>query len=98
MIVNEATYLVGRDLGPAVESKFLASFADLDVRAPEPEDWREIAALVHRYRDLPLGGADASLIVLAHRLRARLILTLDQRHFRVVRNAAGVPFELLPEI
>ena len=98
MIVNEATYLVGRDLGPAVESKFLAAFANLDVRAPEPEDWKEIAALVHRYRDLPLGGADASLIVLANRLRTRLILTLDQRYFRAVKNAAGQPFELLPEL
>lgn len=98
MIVNEATYLVGRDLGPAVESRFLAALADLDVRAPEPEDWKEIAALVHKYRDLPLGGADASLVVLANRLRTRLIVTLDERHFRVVTNAAGQHFELLPGI
>jgi predicted nucleic acid-binding protein len=98
LILTEATYLVERRLGPAVEARFLASFADLDVRAPEPEDWKDIAALVHRFRDLPLGGADASLIVLANRLRTRLIVTLDQRHFRVVKNAAGQPFELLPEL
>ena len=98
MIVNEATYLVGRRLGSTVEARFLAAFEDLDVRAPEPQDWKQIATLVHRYRDLPLGGADASLIVLANRLRTRLIVTLDQRHFRVVKNAAGQPFELLPEL
>ena len=93
---NEATYLVGRRFGPDIESRFLDSLADLDVRAPEPEDWRRISALVKRYRDLPLGGADASLAVLAERLGTNLIITLDRRHFGVLRNPAGNPYELLP--
>ena len=36
--------------------------------------------------------------VLADRLRTRLILTTDRRHFGVVRNAAGQPFQLLPDL
>ena len=46
--------------------------------------------------DLPLGGADASLVVLAERRSVRRIATLDQRHFSVVRPADGSAFELLP--
>lgn len=96
LVAAEASYLVGARLGPQAESLFLASLSDSDVRAPEPEDWVRISELVRKYRDLPLGGADASVVVLADRLRTRLVITLDRRHFQVVRNAAGQPLELLP--
>lgn len=52
--------------------------------------------LMERYRDRPIGLTDASLVVLAERYRTNRILTLDHRHFRVLRNSAGEPFELLP--
>lgn len=52
--------------------------------------------VVERYRDLPLGLADASLVVLADRYETETILTLDERHFRVVRSLSGHPFRLLP--
>jgi predicted nucleic acid-binding protein len=68
------------------------------VRSPEPDDWKRISALVAKYRSLPLGGTDASVIVLADRLRTSLIITLDRRDFGAVRNATGRPFELLPEL
>jgi predicted nucleic acid-binding protein len=32
----------------------------------------------------------------AERLGIRRILTVDERHFRVVRSADGKPFQLLP--
>jgi predicted nucleic acid-binding protein len=72
------------------------SLSGYDVRAPEPDDWREIGRLVEKYGDFSLGAADASVAVLANRLRTRLIVTLDRRHFGVIRNAAGHTFELLP--
>jgi predicted nucleic acid-binding protein len=98
LVVSEASYLIARRLGSDVEARFLASLADLDVRGPEPDDWKRISQLVGKYRDLPLGGTDASIVVLADRLRTRLIITLDHRDFRVVRNAAGEAFELRPEL
>ncbi len=48
-----------------------------------------IAELVARYRDLPLGTADASVIATAERLSIADIATLDRRHFTVARSTLG---------
>ncbi len=40
------------------------------------EDWARMAELVWKYRDLPLGSVDASVIVAAERLVACLITSL----------------------
>jgi uncharacterized protein len=98
LVITEACYLIGSRLDPAVEARFVATLADFDVRAPEPSDWKRIGALVKQYADFALGGVDASVIVLAERLRTRLIITLDRRHFGAVRSAAGQSFELLPTL
>lgn len=90
--------MIGHRLGPVAECRFLGALNQLEVRAPEPEDWEQISKLALKYRDFPLGGIDASVMVLADRLRTRLILTTNRRHFGVVRNAAGQPFELLPNL
>jgi hypothetical protein len=52
--------------------------------------------LVPRYDTLGIGLADASIVVLAERYDVRDVLTLDERHFRVLRDARGRPFRLLP--
>lgn len=52
---------------------------------------RVIAA---RYRDLEVGLTDASLVVLAQDRGIRDVLTLDERHFRVL--AKETPLRLLP--
>lgn len=52
--------------------------------------------VIGRYRELEIGLADASLVVLAHRYGIRDILTLDERHFRALRGPAGRPFRLHP--
>lgn len=55
-----------------------------------------MAELVERYADFPLGGADASVVALAERLEAPVIVTLHRRHFAAVRPSHGEAFELLP--
>ena len=52
--------------------------------------------MVGRYRDQDVGATDASLVVLAARDGTRKVLTLDHRHFTVLRGARGHGFELLP--
>ena len=52
--------------------------------------------VIARYRDLGIGLTDASLVVLAERYRTDEILTLDERHFRVLATGSGRPFRLLP--
>ncbi|REJ73589.1 MAG: PIN domain-containing protein [Acidobacteria bacterium] len=85
LCVAEVAYLIGRRLGAEVEASFLAGLQALDVQGPSPEDWPPVAELVRRFADLPLGGTDASVVVLAERLEADHLVTLDRCHFSVVR-------------
>jgi len=97
MVVAEATYLVGRRLGPLIEAQFLDGLSDLDVLAPTPDDWGRISELVKRYRDFPLGGTDASVVALAERLNTDVIITLDRRHFTAIRPRHTSNLRLLPD-
>ena len=97
LVVAEAAYLVGRRLGPGIEAAFIRGLAELEVEAPLAEEWLVIADLVERYADFPLGTTDASVVSLAERLDTTHIVTLDRRHFGVVRSSAGQSFTLLPE-
>jgi len=96
LVVAEATYFVGRRLGPEAEASFLAGLSGLEVEAPDDGDLARMAELVVEYRDFPLGGTDASVVALAERLEAPLIVTLDRRHFSAVRPRHVASFELLP--
>jgi predicted nucleic acid-binding protein len=96
MVVAEAAYLVETRLGPLVEAAFLKGLAEFTVDGPLPEDWPRIAELVERYADLPLGGTDASVVVLAERLATDTVITLDRRDFRAVRPRHCAAFKLLP--
>ena len=55
-----------------------------------------MAQLVEQYADFPLGRTDASVIALAERLEAPIVVTLDHRHFATVRPRHREAFELLP--
>lgn len=52
--------------------------------------------LAHRYRDLELGLADVSLIVLSRRYDTRRIVTFEDRAFRSVEPLHGGSFTILP--
>jgi uncharacterized protein len=96
LVVAEATYFVGRRLGAAAESAFLSGLGALDVEGPTREDFVRMAALVAEYADFPLGGTDASVVALAERLGAQVVVTLDRRHFSAIRPQHREAFELLP--
>ncbi len=98
LVVAEADYLILRRLGVDAELAFLEDLAQgtyiADALAPaDLAIARDVAA---RYRDLELGLADASLVVLANRWATRRILTLDERAFRTVTPLQGGAFTVLP--
>lgn len=98
LVITEVAYLLATRLGADAEVRFLGDLAGGSL-IPEPvvpSDWLPIAELVARYRDLPLGTVDASVIVAADRLEVGEIATLDRRHFTVVVPARQGSFELLP--
>ena len=96
LAVAEATYFVGRRLGAAAETAFLRGLGALDVEGPSREDFDRMAELVETYADFPLGGTDASVIALAERVSAGIVVTLDHRHFAAVKPNHRDAFQLLP--
>jgi predicted nucleic acid-binding protein len=96
MVVAEATYFVGTRLGAGAEAVFLRGLTGLEVEPPSVEDWQRMADLVERYANFPLGGTDASVIALAERMGAVVVVTLDRRHFGAVQPSHRAAFDLLP--
>jgi len=97
-VLAELDYLLATRVGRKAERALLAEVGR-GVYRLEPFDAQDVQAaerLIARHGDLGVGLADASLVVLAHRYGIREILTLDERHFRVLRAANGHPFRILP--
>jgi uncharacterized protein len=98
VVAAEADYLILRRLGVDVELAFLDDLAagTYLMDALTPSDFAVARDIAARCRDLELGLADASLVVLAARWQTRRILTLDERAFRAVTPLQGGFFTVLP--
>ena len=97
-VLAELDYLLGSRVGPYAQKALLDDVARGAYQL-EPFGARDVALagrVIQRYASLRIGLADASLVVLADRHRARDLLTLDRRHFRVVRRLNGKAFRVLP--
>ena len=98
LVITEVAYLIGTRLGVDAEVRFLGDLAagEFAIEAVMASDWLRIAELVSRYRDLPLGTVDGSVIAAAERLGITTIATLDRRHFSIIRPTHTDAFELVP--
>jgi len=96
-ILAELDYLLATRVGQSAQQAALEevergafrleSFSAADVgRARE---------IMQQFADLEIGLADASIVVLAERHSCNTVLTLDERHFRVLL-ANKKPLRLLP--
>jgi predicted nucleic acid-binding protein len=96
--VAEADYLILTRLGIDVELAFLDDLAEgtFLVECLTREELGVACDLARRHRDLELGLADTSLVVLARRHRSRRIVTFDERAFRTVAPLQGGSFTVLP--
>lgn len=98
-VLAEIDYLIATRIGVDAELALLAEVASGAYRlAPmTANDVEATAGVVERYRDQDIGLADASVVVLAARHDTNRVLTLDERHFRVLRPLRrGRAFRLLP--
>jgi uncharacterized protein len=97
LVVTEVAQLIGRWLDARQEQRFLGDLASgvLTIEPLHRVDALRAAELVGRYRDLPLGTVDASVIATAERHGVTRLATLDRRHFSVVRPRHADAFELL---
>jgi predicted nucleic acid-binding protein len=97
-VVAEVDYLVATRLGVDAELAVLGELAGGAYQLADMDDdaLAQAVEVVSRYRDQDIGVADASLVVLADQHGTRSILTLDRRHFSVLRPLSGGRFRLLP--
>jgi uncharacterized protein len=97
-VIAELDHLVARRVGASGALAVCREFASGAYVLPalDEGDLRVAADVMERYEDQGIGVTDASLVVLADRYATRRLLTLDRRHFEVVRAADGGAFELLP--
>jgi hypothetical protein len=97
-VVVEASFLIERHLGPTAEATFLGSLTrgGIIIEQLGPDDLARMAELVTTYADMPLGAVDASVVAIAERLGATTLITIDRRHFSIVRPRHTTAFTLLP--
>jgi len=97
-VLAEVDYLIATRHGVQAELVVLEELSGgaWDLACCDREELRVARGLVERYSDQQIGVTDASLVVLASRFRTDRLLTLDHRHFGVVRTINGRPFKLLP--
>lgn len=77
----------------AATNSIAEAFGQAATQAPQA---MQAAASIERYADQSLGLADASIVVLAERYGTLDVLTLDERHFRVLLGPGDRPFRILP--
>lgn len=97
-VVAELDYLVATRIGVDAELAVLRELAGgaWELPAFGAPELEKTASIVEKYRDQDIGVADASNVVLADRYHTRTMLTLDRRHFDVVRPVGGGRFAVLP--
>jgi predicted nucleic acid-binding protein len=96
-VLAELDYLLSTRVGHAARTSLLGE-VERGAYAMTPMSGADVGQarkVVERYADLRISLADASIVVLAERHDVREVLTLDQRHFRVL-TAGGKPFRVLP--
>ena len=96
-VLAELDYLLATRVGAAARASLLAE-VERGSYALAPMSGANVGSarrVIDRHADLGISLADASIVVLAERHQLTDVLTLDQRHFRVLA-AGGRPFRLLP--
>jgi predicted nucleic acid-binding protein len=98
LVLPEADYLVATRLGVRAELALLEATVggEVSIEAPTNQDLRRCLELIQQYADSDIGLVDASIVATAERLSITRLLTLDHRHFRMIRPRHCAAFHLLP--
>jgi uncharacterized protein len=97
-VIAELDYLVMTRLGVKAELAVLRELGGgaYDIPTVTTDDLKVCAGIIDQYRDHEIGITDASIVLLAKRFQTKSILTLDHRHFNVLRPLDRGRFTLLP--
>ncbi|MCA9870879.1 MAG: PIN domain-containing protein [Caldilineae bacterium] len=98
VVLPEATYLVDKYLGHTAMRAMVRQLMQAAWHL-EPligGDIERIAAVLDQYHDQDIDFADAGVVAIAERFNVRRILTLDRRHFTMIRPRHCAAFKILP--
>lgn len=95
-VLAEVDYMIQKYAGVDAERMFLEEVERGAYYVPEyPQGlMADTCRMVLRDRDVNIGLADASLVMLAELHRCRDLLTLDLRHFRTMKSFRILPADL----
>jgi hypothetical protein len=98
VVLPEATYLVDKYLGRTTMRAMVRQLlqATWNLEPLLEGDMERIVAVLDQYRDQNIDFADAAIVAIAERLKVQRILTLDRRHFSLLRPRHCAAFEILP--
>jgi uncharacterized protein len=96
-VLAELDYLLANRVGEAARLSLLGEVerGAYQLQPFTASDVHEAHGVIQRHADLGISLADASIVVLAGHHPTQDVLTLDERHFRVL-SANDKPFRLLP--
>lgn len=99
-VVAELDYLVATRHGVQSELAVLDELTGgaWHLAAFDADDLARARTIIAKYADQEIGVADASNVVLADQHHTTTIVTLDRRHFDVLRPIAGGRFTVLPDV
>ena len=97
-VLAEVAYLLGREAGIRPVAAFLRGLpaSRFQLIALAPPDLTRIAEILEQYMDSRIDFVDASVMAIAERYNCKIVLTLDQRDFRLFRPRHCDAFELFP--
>lgn len=97
--LTEAMHLIGARAGWKAQDTLLGlvNRGDVVLEDLKQADVDRCRELMAKYRSLPMDLADASIVVVAERLRTRRVFTLDS-DFRVYRIQGRQSFDIVPAI
>ena len=95
-VLTESTHLLAR--APSGRETCLDFFLEggAHLIPSTPATLRRCQQLMHKYRDLPMDFADATLVALAEELQTDLVFTTDRRDFDVYRIGGKKRFKIVP--
>lgn len=96
--LTEISYLLQREQGIRGTVRFLAQLKTMgmQIECPEMTDYARAAEIMSGYADVGLDFVDTVIVAMAERLNVRKVLTVDRRHFSIVRPRHCPYFEIFP--
>ncbi len=97
-VLPETCYLLNTYLGHDAELAFIRAVVDREIALEQvtTTDLARAAELIATYADANIGMVDASIVAVAERLKITKLLTVDRRHFTMIKPKHCNGFQLFP--